>query len=173
MISVFVFSFFLKNLFHPVWKHNTQQQFDGVNKTFFGLIKIHKWLSADVTRCNPHLACNQFSGQSPSSLSVSVVLILCVCAPRTNSRRRFSVSGPVAVKHGPTNRATRGALWLWPGGYWRWIRWCGCGKGQLIQFLLSSAVSPCVCFLLFCFSIVLSLLKLWDKHRAVMTESKA
>ena len=72
----------------------------------------------------------------PPLLSLFVDLILLV--------QPFAVTRIVAVKHGPTNRAVIGTLWLWSSGYRRGFRRSGSSKGELSYDSALQVIPKCI-----------------------------
>lgn len=69
--------------------------------------------------------------QGPKSLLTDSVFDSVSVPPELTAEGGWSLSGLTAVKHGPSNGADDGPLWLRHAGYWRGGRGSGCGKGKL------------------------------------------
>lgn len=83
---------------------------------------LHNFTTSSATHVQP--TARQSWGQSPSSLRVFLVLVLCVCAFRINSRGRFPVSESWTRQQGRHRRIMTTTCWLLEEGQeaWLWLR---------------------------------------------------
>lgn len=83
---------------------------------------LHHFTTSSATHVQP--TARQSWGQSPSSLRVFLVLVLCVCAFRINSRGRFPVSESWTRQQGRHRRIMTTTCWLLEEGQeaWLWLR---------------------------------------------------